>query len=698
MLHRILIVAFVLLASTAQAASDRVALVIGNNAYASVPLRNAVNDARDVGKILKEMGFKVILKEDTTRPVMVDALKEFGAALDGASTAVFFYAGHGMQFKDQNYLIPIDAAMGSEEDVTLFALNMQQVFDRMERAKTKTNILILDACRENPFASSFRVSSGGLAQMNAPSGTLIAYSTAPGSVAADGFGRNGTYTKNLLNNIATPDLPVEIMFKRVREGVELETLKKQTPWDASSLKGDFAFNNTSAAAAARQGNGGAASADMTLTMERVFWESVEKSNRAEDIQAYLEKYPSGVFSSLAKNRLDAVTRVAARPQVPAAEPAPKLALAEPPLERAPAPSVTNVSATTAPASTPAPAPAPATSETVANTRMPAPANAEPQRRVSESPVTAPSPAQVAAERRASVPERAAPAPAPAEDKPIVVASAVPTAAATTPPKSDQAGREIAPGVREVTYPDGAVYRGSLRGGTLHGRGEYVAKNFKYDGEFKDGLKEGRGVYVWDNGNRYEGPFVKDAPDGEGKYTFANGDSYNGEVKQGALTGRGVYVTKSGDTLEGSFVNGSQQGTGTQRFASGDRYEGQIVNSRAQGKGRYVGSDGHSIEGEFVDGVASGQGVYVFPNGDRYEGEITQSELTGKGSYFYKTGEKYEGHLLKGQPQGDGKYWFADGSRFEGQFEGLAHASGKWVKPDGTAQQAEIVNGQAKVVN
>ena len=695
MLHRILLVAFVLLASAAQAAGDRVALVIGNNAYGSVPLRNAVNDARDVGKILKEMGFKVILKEDTTRPVMVEALKEFGAALEGASTAVFFYAGHGMQFKDQNYLIPIDAAMGSEEDVTLFALNMQQVFDRMERAKTKTNILILDACRENPFASSFRVSSGGLAQMNAPSGTLIAYSTAPGSVAADGFGRNGTYTKNLLNNIATPDLPVEIMFKRVREGVELETLKKQTPWDASSLKGDFAFNNTAAAAAARQGNGGAASADMTLTMERVFWESAKESNRAEDIQAYLEKYPTGVFSSLAKNRLDAVTRVAARPQAPAAEPAPRLAMAEPPLERAPAPNPSNASTAAPP---PSATPAVATSTVAANatlaanTTTPPPASTPAPRPVLESPVTAPSAAQVAAERRASVPEKAV------EDKPIVVALAAPTAAASTPPRTDQAGREIAPGVREVTYPDGAVYRGSLRGGTLHGRGEYVAKNFKYDGEFKDGLKEGRGVYVWDNGNRYEGPFVKDAPDGEGKYTFANGDTYNGEVKQGALTGRGVYVTKLGDTLEGSFVNGSQQGTGTQRFASGDRYEGQIANSHAQGKGRYVGADGHSIDGEFADGVANGTGTYVFPNGDRYEGEISQSELTGKGSYFYKTGEKYEGQLLKGQPQGDGKYWFADGSRFEGQFEGLAHATGKWVKPDGTAQQAEIVNGQAKVVN
>jgi hypothetical protein len=670
-----------------------VALLIGNNNYGSVPLRNAVNDARDLAKILREMGFKVILKEDTTRPVMVDALKEFGAAIEGASVAMFFYAGHGMQFKDQNYLLPIDAAMGSEEDVTLFALNMQQVFDRMERAKTKTNILILDACRENPFASSFRVSSGGLAQMNAPSGTLIAYSTAPGSVAADGFGRNGTYTKHLLNNISAPDLPVEIMFKRVREGVELETLRKQTPWDASSLKGDFAFNTTSERPAARPGAGGP-SADMTLTMERVFWESAKESNRVDDLQAYLEKYPSGTFSSLAKNRLESLTRIAKAaapgPAAAASEPPAKIALAEPAADRSP--TVPAAPGSTTVAKAPGGAMPPAATQ--------AGQQGAPQRSDEQKP--AEKPAERPADKPVAVAATTQPAPQPApaaprDDKPVVLASAAPNAAAAAPPKPEQPGTEIAPGVREVKFPDGAIYRGGLRGSTLHGKGEYVARTFKYDGEFKDGLKEGKGVYVWENGNRYEGPFVKDSPEGEGKYIFANGDIYTGEVKGGALTGRGVYVTKAGDTLEGSFVNGAQQGSGMQRFVSGDRYEGQIVNSKAQGRGRYLGSDGHTVEGEFAEGVATGIGVYRFSNGDRYEGQITHSELTGKGSYFYKSGEKYEGQMVKGQPQGEGKYWFADGSRFEGTFEGLTRATGKWVKPDGSAQQAEIANGQARVV-
>ncbi|HXN15727.1 MAG TPA: caspase family protein, partial [Usitatibacter sp.] len=294
------------LACVSATAADRVALLIGNNQYPATPLRNAANDAKDLGDALKELGFHVIVRENASRKDMIDAIREFGLALDGASTAVFFYAGHAMQFKDRNYLVPIDAAMGSEEDVTFFSVEIGQVFDRMDRARTRFNFIILDACRDNPFAASFKLTSSGLAQMSAPSGTLIAYATSPGSVAADGFGRNGIYTKHILQNIKVPDLPAEIMFKRVREGVERETRRLQTPWDSSSLKGDFAFSSSARAGATGPVSG--PSADVTLQMEREFWVSVRDSNRAEDIQAYMEKYPQGNFAALAKNRLEALLR------------------------------------------------------------------------------------------------------------------------------------------------------------------------------------------------------------------------------------------------------------------------------------------------------------------------------------------------------------------------------------------------------
>ncbi|QJR13712.1 caspase family protein [Usitatibacter palustris] len=658
--NRLLALACAMLVSVASA-SDRVALLIGNNNYAAAPLRNAVNDARDLSEALKELGFKVIVRENTTRKDMVDAIREFGAALDGANTALFFYAGHAMQFKDRNYLVPIDAAMGSEEDVTFFSVEIGQIFDRMDRAKTRFNFLVLDACRDNPFAASFKVTSSGLAQMSSPSGTLIAYATAPGSVAADGFGRNGIYTKHILQNIKVPDLPVEIMFKRVRESVERETKKQQTPWDSSSLKGDFAFNSTGRA------SGGSAvasgpSADSQLQIEREFWISVRDSTRADDIQAYLDKYPSGNFSPLARNRLNALLR----PGVVAAAPA----SAAPASASPPASPAATVPATTAPAQAVEPKPATQRAETVKDV---AKAEAKPE-------VVAAAPASTAA----TAPSRSA----------AITAPAMPT-----PKPPEQPGREIAPGVREIEFSDGSIYRGGMRGTALHGKGEYVSKAFQYQGEFKEGQKHGAGLYNWENGDRYEGEFIDDRPSGKGKYKFSNGDAYEGDVLNGVIVGRGTYVSKNGDTFEGSFTDGRPNGTGVYRFATGDRYEGEMVLGKLQGRGRYFTRDGDRIEAPFVDGKPQGKGNYHFSNKDRYEGDINGGVLSGDGAYYYSSGAKYEGQVKEGRPQGKGVFWFTDGSRFEGEFDnGLARAKGEIIRADGTRAPGEIVEGNAKVLN
>jgi hypothetical protein len=650
--------AFALLAPAA-AANGRVALLIGNNAYPSSPLRNAANDSRDLAAALRELGFKTIVKENTTRAEMIAALQEFGKALDGAEAALFFYAGHAMQFKDRNYLIPIDAVMGSEDDVTFFSVEVGQVFDRMERARTRFNFVILDACRDNPFRDTFKVSATGLAQMSGPSGTLIAYATAPGATAADGFGRNGIYTGHILQNIKVPDMPVEVLFRKVREGVERDTKRLQTPWELSSIKGDFVFNATGRAASA--GNGQAQSgpsADVSAQFELQFWKSVQDSNRAGDIQAYLDKYPSGVFAPLARSRIDALLGRTRMASAPAPEKAPPATVAAPP-----------ASAGTAAAA------APATSAP-AGTAVPS-----------------------ATDRAATKAETAA--------APPVVAAAAPPAAASPPPaaappkpKDDQPGREIAPGVREVQFADGSVYVGAMRGVQLHGKGQYTSKSFKYEGEFKDGLKQGTGRYEWENGDRYEGTFAEDRPHGAGKYQFANGDTYEGEVKAGVVAGRGTYLTRSGDRIEGTFAAGLANGIGNYRFASGDRYEGEMAGGRLQGKGRYYAKNGDRIEAQFVDGRAQGKGVYHFSNGDRYEGDMKDGALTGTGVYFYSSGQKYEGEMRDGRPQGKGTFWFADGSRFEGVFEnGLAKAKGSMVKIDGTTRlDAEIVDGAVRLVN
>ncbi|PKN09826.1 MAG: hypothetical protein CVU73_02475 [Deltaproteobacteria bacterium HGW-Deltaproteobacteria-8] len=238
-----------LLAASALAApssgEERHALVIGNSAYKSAPLRNPANDARDIAAALKDLGFKVTLLTDASHQKMDAAVREFGLNLRQGGVGLFYYAGHGVQVAGENYLVPVDANIASESDVKFSCLNAGLVLGKMEDAGNSLNVVILDACRNNPFARSFRSAERGLAKMDAPTGSLIAYATAPGSVAGDGTGKNGVYTKHLLQNMRVPGLPITDLFMRVRMGVVAETGKKQVPWESSSLTGYFYFKGAS---------------------------------------------------------------------------------------------------------------------------------------------------------------------------------------------------------------------------------------------------------------------------------------------------------------------------------------------------------------------------------------------------------------------------------------------------------------------
>ncbi len=220
----------------------RIALVIGNGAYKSAPLRNPVNDASDIADALERLGFSVSLKTDANQRNMKKAIRAFGKQLRKGGVGLFYFAGHGIQVKGSNYLIPIGAEIETEPDVEYEAVDAGRVLAQMEDAGNNLNIIILDACRDNPFGRSFRSSNRGLAQMDAPTGSILAYATAPGSVAADGTGKNGLYTSALLKYIMTPGLKIEDIFKKVRIDVIQTTDLKQVPWEASSLTGDFYFN------------------------------------------------------------------------------------------------------------------------------------------------------------------------------------------------------------------------------------------------------------------------------------------------------------------------------------------------------------------------------------------------------------------------------------------------------------------------
>ena len=224
------------------AEGQRIALVIGNSAYADSPLANPVNDARLISAALRAQGFEVIERLDVGQNAMKLAVKDFGNRLKaarGAAVGLFFYAGHGIQVDGQNYLIPIDAPIEDEGDVDIYAVGANGILRTIEDARNGLNIVILDACRNNPFARGFRAQMRGLAPMDAPQGTLIAYSTAPGQVALDGDGANSPYTAALAKAIGEPGVLVEQMFKRVRIAVLEATHGKQTSWEVSSLTADF---------------------------------------------------------------------------------------------------------------------------------------------------------------------------------------------------------------------------------------------------------------------------------------------------------------------------------------------------------------------------------------------------------------------------------------------------------------------------
>ncbi|WP_320172880.1 caspase family protein [Maridesulfovibrio sp.] len=221
---------------------ERHALVMGNSAYQNAPLKNPVNDARDVGKALRRLGFNVIMVNNARLREMEQAMDRFYASLQKGGVGLFYYAGHGMQVGGRNYLIPVDATIRSESDVRYECLDAGRILGKMEDAGNALNIVILDACRNNPFARSFRSAQRGLARMDAPTGSIVAYSTAPGSVAADGSGRNGVYTKYLLQYLMQPGLDISDVFFYTRKGVVQETGGEQVPWESSSLVDRFYFS------------------------------------------------------------------------------------------------------------------------------------------------------------------------------------------------------------------------------------------------------------------------------------------------------------------------------------------------------------------------------------------------------------------------------------------------------------------------
>jgi hypothetical protein len=329
-----------LVAPPQASAAGRVALVIGNSAYKFAPrLNNSVNDASDIAAALERLGFDVVRGIDLDYAGMREHVLRFSEQLAGADVGLFYYAGHGLQVSGRNYLAPIDLRLESEADLDFRTIDLDLVLRNMTR-ETRTNIVFLDACRDNPLAAQLARRMGarsaaisrGLAQVVAGVGTLIAFATEPGNVALDGENtRNSPFTAALLDTIERPGLHVGDVMIAVRNQVLKQTRGKQVPWEHSSLTGKFYFVPQSAPSPGRTDEAFTPKEINPLDLELAFWNSIKNSKNARLFEAYLARYPNGAFAELAKIALEELRIAALKP--PVEQPEDKVAISDPGLLR-----------------------------------------------------------------------------------------------------------------------------------------------------------------------------------------------------------------------------------------------------------------------------------------------------------------------------------------------------------------------------
>jgi formylglycine-generating enzyme required for sulfatase activity len=348
---RLACAALLLISGAPSFAGERIALVIGNSRYTGIaPLKNPSNDAKAVGKALKELGFKVNTVNDGDRNAMISALRNFGRESNRKDVDItfFYYAGHGVQSAARrNYLIPVNARVKSDEDLGFEAVSLDDHLMRQVDGNGKANIVVLDACRDNPFSyeSATRNAKSGWADIEKASGTLIAYATAPGSVASDGDKENGLYTGYLIQALRTPGIDIESALDEVGRQVAKASGNKQRPRKDDGLYGKVvllpdagdrplpALAGTSPAAPPNDAAAGASrsvdpatgttagpatglSPELLAERELAFWEAVEDSRDMRDYEDFLAQFPKGPFSGIARRRLEALRGATAKPAAP----------------------------------------------------------------------------------------------------------------------------------------------------------------------------------------------------------------------------------------------------------------------------------------------------------------------------------------------------------------------------------------------
>lgn len=313
-----------MLGTTVPSLPERIALVVGNGAYPGNALPNPTNDARIVADLLTRAGFSVELRTDTPRAELLQAINRYGERMRAprVNLAVFYYAGHGFQQDWRNYLVPVDAQVRSAADVAAQTVDVSELLRRMQGGDGRNHLVILDACRDDPFAGAYRPPMRGLSQFDAPARSLLAYATAPGQVAFDGpAGGNGLYTRHLVRELGAPESSVEDALKRVRLNVRVASRGRQVPWEMGSLEENvFLFPQSG-----RPAKPSEAELEARFERELAAWSEVRQSTSVDQLAQFIRSFPSGNTAELAQARLNRLLVEESRraePQRPA-EQAPK---------------------------------------------------------------------------------------------------------------------------------------------------------------------------------------------------------------------------------------------------------------------------------------------------------------------------------------------------------------------------------------
>ena len=583
----------------AAGAPARHALVIGNSAYQVGRLANPVPDAQAMAAVLGELGFAVDFVPDATRKQMRQAVRRLREQLRGDDIGLFYFAGHGVQVAGENYLVPVGAEMSREEDVEDEAVRAQWVLSALQGRGQGTSLMILDACRNNPFARSFRSATSGLATMRARGGALIAYATGPGEVAADGAGDHSPYTEALLEQLRQPGVRILDVFTAVSRSVYAATERQQEPWTANSLRDNFVLRSVPAPVAAPPAS--------PTEDPAALYAAAREIGTVAAYEAVIAAASDSPYASLAQAAIDKL-QIASGP--PPAPPSPR--------------------------------------------QPPGPICAGPGEDVACWLELTDQPGcyvfAVNLKQEESRTWTGACVEGLAHDSGTLTRVA-PDGVNTTATGRIRHGKRQGPWVSRLA--NGNVWEGSYVDGKS--QGQWVVRwpsGHTEEGLMVDDAMQGQWVLRWPNGEVHEGLYVDSQRQGQWIVPLKDGGTHEGPYVDGKRQGQWVQRSADGTVWEGPYVDGKRQGQWVVRLANGNAGGGRYVDGQRQGRWIYpLKEDEGTGEGRYVDGQRQGRWMFRWPDGEVHEGLYVDGQRQGQWELRMPRGTVWEGRYVDGQRHG-----------------------------------------------